>query len=289
MQSIHEWQAAGEEHRYNSQRVFFRDTQTDKPPLVLIHGFPTASWDWHLLWSDLESTYRLVAMDLLGFGFSDKPAHYDYSLVDQAAMIQSLLSRLKISEYTILAHDYGDSVAQELLARAHFSESGETLVAVTFLNGGLFPETHRPRPIQRLLMSPLGPLIARLTSRPTFDNTMTGIFGPDTPPSKDLLDAFWEMIERDQGRRVFPKLIRYMAERKVMRNRWVEAMQETRIPLQLICGETDPVSGAHLADRAQELIPRMRIERLPSIGHYPQVEDADAVLKLFHAFSNHRV
>lgn len=289
MLTINEWRDAGSHHEYGDHRIFYRDTRTDQPVLVLIHGFPTASWDWHMLWQNLETEYRLVAMDLLGFGFSDKPAGYAYSLVDQATMIQSLLTRLDIRKYAILAHDYGDSVAQELLARAHFRESGETIDAVTFLNGGLFPETHRPRLIQKLLMSPLGPLIARLTSRSTFDKTMTGIFGPETAPSKGLLDAFWEMIERDQGRRVFPKLIRYMAERRVMRNRWVEAMQKTSIPLQLICGETDPVSGAHLADRAQELIPKMRIDRLPTIGHYPQVEDAAAVLRLFQAFSGHGV
>lgn len=87
-------------------------------PLLLIHGFPTASWDWHYLWQPLAQRYRVIACDMLGFGDSAKPVNHDYSLLEQADLQQALLAHLNVDQPVhILAHDYGDSVAQELLAR----------------------------------------------------------------------------------------------------------------------------------------------------------------------------
>ena len=74
------------------------------------------------------------------------------------------------------------------------------------------------------------------------------------------------------------KLIRYMPERKIHRGRWVSAMQQTQIPLKLICGAADPISGAHMAARYQELVPHANVSLLDDIGHYPQVEAPGLVL-----------
>ena len=111
-----EWRNRGRSFVYRGHRVFYRRTGHGES-LVLIHGFPTASWDWHKLWHELGQRFDVVAPDMLGFGFSDKPRDYDYSLVDQATLHETLLAELGISSVHILAHDYGDSVAQELLAR----------------------------------------------------------------------------------------------------------------------------------------------------------------------------
>src|SRR6185369_13136691 len=88
------------------------------------------------------------------------------------------------------------------------------LLSVAFLNGGLFPETHRPVLTQRLLLSPLGPFVAKLVSRAGLAATMTRIFGPDSPPDEALIDDFWSLLTRSDGRAVMPKLIRYMVERR---------------------------------------------------------------------------
>jgi pimeloyl-ACP methyl ester carboxylesterase len=156
--NFEEWRRTGRHFSYRRHRIFFqRGGHGSAPPLLLIHGFPTASWDWHRVWDDLCARHSIViAPDMTGFGWSDKPKRYDYSIHDQAAMHEELLRDQGIGECHVLAHDYGDTVAQELLAR------GTKMLSVTFLNGGLFPETHRPRPIQRVLASPLGFVVARL-------------------------------------------------------------------------------------------------------------------------------
>lgn len=278
--ALAEWRAAGDDaFRHRGHRVFARaGGASGAPALLLIHGFPTASWDWASVWPALARTQRLFAPDLIGFGFSAKPPAYDYSIVDQADLCEGLLRAHGVGEYRVLAHDYGDSVAQELLARRIEGGDRPLLHGVTFLNGGLFPEAHRALATQKLLRSPLGPLVARLVSRRSFDATMRRIFGPATPPDHALLDGHWELVSRDGGRAIMPKLIRYLDERRARRERWVGALQRSPVPVAFACGLADPISGAHMLARWRELVPGGAAFELPGIGHYPQCEAPEAVL-----------
>ena len=283
--TIVDWRNAGACFEHRGHRIFWREEGVaDAPALLLIHGFPTASWDWDALWPSLAKRYRLLALDLIGFGFSDKPADYAYSILDQADICEELLRERGVTNYHVLAHDYGDTVAQELLARSVEPGDRPTLQGVCFLNGGLFPETHRPVLIQKLLLSPIGPLVARLTNRKAVARNMCRLFGPHTQPDAGLIDAFWELMTMHDGLKVFPKLIGYMPERRLRRERWVGALQATSIPLKLIDGTHDPVSGAHMVQRYRELVARPDITELPGIGHYPQVEAPREVLAAYLEF-----
>lgn len=114
--TLSEWKADGQYFDYKSQQIFTRDRGNGQN-LLLIHGFPTASWDWYKMWDKLESGFRLLTLDMLGFGFSGKPRNYSYSILDQADLIEQFLEIKQVKQVHILSHDYGDTVAQELLAR----------------------------------------------------------------------------------------------------------------------------------------------------------------------------
>jgi pimeloyl-ACP methyl ester carboxylesterase len=272
-----EWRATGRTFRFCGHEVFVR-VGGQGPALLLIHGFPTASWDWCKLWPGLARQFTLVAPDLLGFGFSAKPAGHDYRIAEQAELCLAALAQAGIRETFVLAHDYGDTVAQELLARAGDAQCPVRIRSVVLLNGGLFPETHRPLVAQRLLRSPLGPLVARLMSRDGIGRTMRRIFGSGTPPDDLEVDAFWSLLARNHGWRAMPRLIRYIDERRAQRERWVGALQRTVVPLLLVNGTADPISGGHMVARFRELVPAAPVVELPGIGHYPQLEAPAAVL-----------
>ncbi len=282
---IAEWAAAGREMRYRGHPIFV--CSSGKPgaqSLLLIHGFPTASWDWEALWAVLSERFRVYTLDLIGFGLSGKPTNYEYSLFDQADLCEAYLTEEGVHSYHVLAHDYGDSVAQELLARRREPGERPKLLSVAFLNGGLFPETHRPVPIQRLLLSPLGPLVSKMTSRARLALNLRRIFGPESQPDDGLIDAFWSLITTNNGQAVMHKLIRYMVERREHRQRWVSALQGSNVPLKLIDGTLDPISGAHMVARYRELVPSADVTVLDRIGHYPQIEAPSAVLDAYLAF-----
>ena len=205
-------------------------------------------------------------------------------MFEQADLLEELLQQRGITRYHVLAHDYGDTVAQELLARDNARAESHRILSTSLLNGGLFPETHRPRFIQKLLLSPLGPLAVRLVGPASLARNMRAIFGPGTPPSDHDLDAFWQLIRHNDGQRIFHLLIRYMTERRQHADRWREALRAARGPVQLINGSADPISGAHMVARYRELIRDENIVELPRIGHYPQIEDAGAVARHYLTF-----
>ena len=282
------WLAAGRTFAFNGHDIFFRDEARapgEASALLLIHGFPTSSWDWHKLWPALTAQFaRVIAPDMLGFGFSAKPRNHEYSILQQAALHEALLEHLGVRRVHILAHDYGDTVAQELLARHLDRKSaGLQIASCTLLNGGLFPETHHARLVQKLLLTPLGPLLSRLMSRASFEKSFSAVFGAGTKPAAHELEEFWQVIQRNGGNLIMHKLIGYIPERRRHRERWVGALQKTSVPLCLINGPDDPVSGAHMVARYRELVGKGEIVSLPGIGHYPQTEDPDGVLRAFLA------
>jgi len=289
---VDEWRRGGRSFRYRGHEVFYRD-DGDGPLLLCLHGFPSASWDWHKLWPALTSRFRVVAPDMLGFGLSAKPRNYDYSLRDQASLHAALLRSLGLDSGHVLAHDYGVSVAQELLARSADSEHSPLdsrrpdafrPQSVCFLNGGLFPELHRARMVQKLLHSPLGPLLGRLMNERSFSRSFAAVFGPQTQPSAAELHAVWKLNTCNDGPRVVHRIIRYLTERRQFRERWVGALQTSAVPLRFINGPEDPVSGRHMAERYRELVPQADVVLLEGIGHYPQIEAPQRVLEAFLPF-----
>ncbi|XP_025230312.1 mesoderm-specific transcript homolog protein-like, partial [Theropithecus gelada] len=136
--------------------------------VVLLHGFPASSYDWYKIWEGLTLRFhRVIALDFLGFGFSDKPRPHHYSMFEQASIVEALLRHLGLQNRRInlLSHDYGDTVAQELLYRYKQNRSGRlTIKSLCLSNGGIFPETHRPLLLQKLLKDGgvLSPILTRL-------------------------------------------------------------------------------------------------------------------------------
>ncbi|MEM9172661.1 MAG: alpha/beta hydrolase, partial [Pseudomonadota bacterium] len=233
------------------------------------------------------SQYRLIASDMLGFGFSDKPKSHTYSINEQADILESLIQQLGIRRLHVLAHDYGDTVAQEMLARQLEGTGVGEWLSVCFLNGGLFPETHRALFIQKLLLSPLGPLVNALSSKKRFRKALSRTFGPDTQPADDEISAFWHLINYNNGKHLFHNLITYMRERKVYRERWVGALRDCNVPLALINGSVDPVSGAHMIEHYRNTIGELDyLVQLDDIGHYPHVEDPQSVIAAYTSFLN---
>ena len=284
---VEDWKAQGKSWSHSGHSIFYRD-EGHGDAILCIHGFPTASWDWHAIWPGLTEGFRVVAPDMIGFGFSAKPFEYSYSIDDQATLHEQLLAGLDIATVHVLAHDYGDTVAQELLARANErrerGERGLEIRSICFLNGGLFPEVHRARLVQKLLDSPVGFLVGRLLTQRSFRRSFREIFGPGTQPTDAELGEYWALVEHNGGTRISHKLIGYMRERRRNRERWVGAMERTHIPLRLINGAADPISGLHMAERYRELIPNPDVVLLERIGHYPQVEAPAEVLEAYLAF-----
>ncbi|MFD2230317.1 alpha/beta fold hydrolase [Alkalimarinus sediminis] len=281
--SLDSWQQGGKWFTYRDHSIFCR-IEGRGEPLVLIHGFPTASWDWHALWPALTERYFVIAIDLIGFGFSDKPVDYDYNVLDQADLLSGFLRELGVQQCDVICHDFGVSVAQELLARQLEQTHDCEIKSVCFLNGGLFPETHQPVFIQRLLSSAFGGIVSRFITRSTYEKAMCRLFGAANQPDQELLQNFWDLIKYNNGLGLIHRLVRYIEERRCHRNRWVSALQKTPTPMRFINGLEDPVSGRDMADRYEYMVENGDVVRLEGVGHYPHIETPQRVLSTYLDF-----
>lgn len=277
------WKEQAKYFNYNGHSIAYW-TGGEGPPLLLIHGFPTASWDWHKTWDALCSRFKVYACDMIGFGYSAKPRAYHYSLTDQARLHEAFAIYLGLKETHLFVHDYGVSVAQEMLAAFHERGSdGLQLLSCSFLNGGLFPELHRARMIQKLINSPIGFLIGPLLSKKSLRKSFHEIYG-NKKASEEEIDQFYRLITYNNGKGIVHKLMRYINDRKDNAQRWKAALVKATIPLQFINGPLDPVSGRHLAEYCQQLLPMADHKILEGVGHYPHDEAPEEVIQAYFTF-----
>jgi len=273
---LEDWQGQGNTFRFQGHDIFYR-VEGSGPPLLCLHGFPTSSWDWQRLWPVLTQHFQCIAPDLLGFGFSDKPRGHRYSLFEQCDLVEGLCLELGIPKLRILAHDYSDTIVQELSARAIEGSARVQVQRAVMLNGGILYGSYRPRPMQKLLLSPLGKVIGPLMGEKQFRRSFSQIFGPDTAPSQDELADWWKTIAHNEGARVVHDVIQYQKERKQFQVRWRNALRDCPFPLHLVIGDADPISGILIA-REYEALCQRKVDLLPGIGHYPQTEAPEATL-----------
>jgi pimeloyl-ACP methyl ester carboxylesterase len=249
--------------------------------LTFLHGFPTSSWDWAKVAPALEGRFRLLCFDFLGFGESDKPRGHRYSIIEQADLTAVLWQHFGIEETGLVAHDYGATVAQELLSRERLSAR---VRGVVLLNAAVYARLAHPLLVQRLLASRVaGPLVARAVNERIFARSFASIFSERHPIDEAELHEHWRVIQRRGGARLSHRIARYLGERERHAARWETALERARVPLRFVWGMADPRSGARVADAIRRRVPSAQLVALSDVGHYPQLEVPDAVAREIEA------
>ena len=287
---INAWAARGRMIETRDGRVFVVDTggagaggegAGAATPVLVLHGFPTSSFDFRAALPHL-GLRRVVLFDFLGYGLSDKPVDFGYSLFEQADLAQAVARACGLTRVHLWAHDVGTSVATELLARRERGQLPLAIESVTLMNGSVHIELSRLTPSQRLLRTPLGPLFARLSGRALFKLQLRRVFAVQPPEAE--LDALWELICRQDGRARLPALIGYVSERARFARRWIGALERLDLPAHVAWGLRDPVAVPAIADRLAAEIPGARRTSWADLGHYPQLEDPRRVAEAVAGF-----
>jgi pimeloyl-ACP methyl ester carboxylesterase len=276
---IEAWKRRGRMVRVNGYRVFVVDAApgTDngaRPVLAILHGYPSSSFDFVRAMPQLAEQYRVVIHDHLGFGLSEKPPAYSYSLLDQAAVALELWKQLGLQRIHLLAHDYGTSVATEILALRQRERIPVDIRSVTLSNGSIHIELARLRFIQKLLRHRFwGPLVARFSSGWIYRTQMRRLWSDRSKCDMDELQALWLMGSADGGRAVLPGITQYLRERYTYWDRWIGALIKLDIPCHILWAQDDPVAVAAIGEQLYREIPGAVITRLECLGHYPMLED----------------
>jgi pimeloyl-ACP methyl ester carboxylesterase len=258
-------------------RVFGReifvleDGPAGATPLLVLHGFPTSSFDFRHALPHLAARYRVILHDHLGFGLSEKPSDYSYSLLEQAEVAIEVWRMLGVTRGHLLAHDYGTSVATELLARRARRLLPVDIASVTLSNGSVYLELAHLQPSQRLLRAPrLGPIFAALSNGVVFRLQLRRILGEPVPDEE--LDLMWAGIVHREGRSRLPAISSYLDERVRFRERWIGALRSLDVPMHVLWGRRDPIAVPAIAEALLRDVPGAHATWLDELGHYPMLE-----------------
>ncbi len=249
------------------------------PPIVLIHGYTASAYVWKTSAPKLaESGSRVIAVDLVGFGYSEKPRWFDYSIQAQARIIARFMERLGIGRAVIVGSSYGGAVALNLVL--DYSEKVARLVLVdTVINDA--PKRH---PILRLAALPgVGEVITpffvdskaflRLRMRDTL-----------APANHHLISD--ERIE--SIRRPLHAADAHHSVLATSRNWFADRIQQDAElitqPTLIIWGDQDSVIPIRHGYRLHRMILNSRMVVIRDCGHVPQEEKSELFCELVTEF-----
>jgi pimeloyl-ACP methyl ester carboxylesterase len=244
------WKSRGKFYTISDKKIFVIDEGSSLQTIVILHGYPTSSYDYSKILPELSKHYRVIIHDHLGFGFSDKPKSYTYSLIDQADFALQLWHKMGLKEVTILAHDYGTSVAKEILARKNHNLIPLKIKRILLCNSSMRLEYLHLRNMDKLLKDKkLGRYIARLTNygfRKIKDKFKNKNLNPEIHTNYDI-NKVWDQLDTSEGKNEIHLLSNFINERYTFWHRWTEALKESEIPIKIIWEKSDPVAIKEIA------------------------------------------
>ena len=277
MSTLTDWEARGRYFTVDGRRIWTLDVpaarETGKDPLLVLHGYPSCSYDWHLLLDELRAERRVVFVDFLGFGLSDKP-DIRYSIRMHADLVEGVARQIGLTEVALLTHDMGDSVGGELLHRALDGSLAFGVTQRVLTNGSIYIDMAQLSTGQQVLLG-LDDAPTELVNADGFKAGLAGTFSPASKVDDDELDAQWEFAAHNDGARLLPRTIRYIEDRRKEERRYTGAIETHSSPLGVVWGADDPIAVLPMTEKLREARPDAQITVLDDVGHYPMIESPE--------------
>lgn len=249
------------------------------PTLLLIHGYTASTYVWKTVAPMLaDGQFHVVAVDLLGFGYSDKPAQFDYTIASQARMIERLMNRLGIGKATIIGSSYGGAVASTLAL--DYAERVEKLVLVS----AVCNDEVLDNPVLKMAAIPL---LGELLTPFLLDSKMLS----KVRMKETLAPASHHLITDERVESVIRPLKAKDAHHSVLvsarnwdANRIQADAHLINQPTLLIWGENDKVVPVRNGQCLYDSILNSRLIVLKDCGHLPQEEKPEKFVEFVSDF-----
>jgi pimeloyl-ACP methyl ester carboxylesterase len=241
------------------------------PPLLLLHGFGGQSWVWEKQVSALSGRYRLHLLDLLGYGFSDRPK-LDYTPVLFVESVRQFMDRLGIRRASLIGNSMGGGVAWSFALA--FPDRVDKLVLIDSVTPDALSEVRNPsfRWFLAIRNLPLVPRLAvALTTRGMLRATLREMVFDDRLITDAVVERQYQIGRIEGTGRVMTSTARHADE--IARS--AGALAALRRPTLVIWGEHDEVFPLEVGRRLHALIEGSEFRVIPDSGHMPMWERPD--------------
>lgn len=241
--------------------------------IVLLHGYLSSSYDYYKILPELSKHHRVILLDFIGFGFSDKPENKYLTIIEQTDYVLELWRLLKLRDFTLITHDYGNLITKEILARQYSLNSDIEIKKIFFCNGDVPVDHTNYLDIHKFYRDDASKkMISMLTSFGIYKKIMKEVFYDDTNITDQELAEMWYQLEYNNGRDIINFIYHYVRERKIFWNRWTNALKATTIPIELIWGKEDKITEVCVSNLKEEKIASSNISWIENCGHFPMLE-----------------
>ena len=272
--SSDEWKKKGTYHEVLGKEFFVIDEGKQKKCLVILHSYFSSSYDYYKVIDELSQKYRVIIPDLINFGSSEVVSENYFSIVDQTDYLVSLLESFDLTEISVLGHDYGIAIAQELLARQNGDLLPFKIVDFTYCNGNLpINNSYFLDNKESLKKDIAGKMTGMLTVYGIFKKTVKNILFEDKNISDDELLEMWKQLESNNGRSIIKFIYDYLRERKIFWNRWTSSLINTTIPVKIVWGSKDKPTEDNYPDALAYKVEFSDVSWIEKSGHYPMLEN----------------
>ncbi len=270
------WKESGKYMTIDGHRIFYHDVGKG-PAILLLHGHPSSSYDWRGVVEILKPKARVISFDHLGWGLSDKPEVFSYSLIQLADIAEKVLAQLKVKEAHVVSHDISTSVHTELMARHLEGKLSFNMLSSMLTNGSILQWVSTEPDSQNLAQhnetlfeaikgfKAMGPELKPLINKITLGNL-----------SDETLSVMAELLMRDNGLDRLAAQSLYMRERYVHAERWVGAI-ENIAPLRIVWAKDDPVANISIGRELNERAPQAKYVEIAGVGHFPNAEAPEKI------------
>lgn len=250
-------------------------------PIVLLHGIPTHAFLWRDVARVTAREHRVIAPDLLGFGFADKPEGADLSPAGQARFIGGVLEELGVESYALAGHDYGALVAADLLATHR-----ERVTQLVILNTSFWSEDWAGagfNPLKLLTVPGVGEAALRFARPFMLAAAMRAFMENDSRINRDTLPVYWRPF-REGFNRTLLELFRRQRASEDDFCRWRDALAAFDRPALVVWGGRDPVFTSWRGRQIANLLPDARFECFEHANHFVPEDRPEALGRLLSAF-----
>jgi pimeloyl-ACP methyl ester carboxylesterase len=236
---------------------YYVEGPSDDPPVVLVHGLGGRSEDWHALtvYARAAGT-RIYMPDLLGYGQSERPSDFSYSIPDEAAAVIGFMDAMGLRQVDLGGWSMGGWIAQRIAI-------------------------DHPERVKRLMLFDS----AGIYNRPAWN---TNLFTPTSPQELDELDALLMPHPPEVPSFVARDFLRYSRDREWVMHRAMNSMltgkdvtdsqlPQLKMPVLIVWGAEDRITPLELGEKMHQLVPQSELDVIAGCGHLAPAQCADKV------------
>ncbi|MBE9504394.1 MAG: alpha/beta hydrolase [Proteobacteria bacterium] len=262
--------------------LYHEEYGSGEETLIFIHGFGVSLYTWRRLVRPLSEQFKVILIDLKGFGKSPKPEDKHYSVYLQASLLVQFIKRQDIKKMTIVGHSYGGGIS--LIASLYFmNRDRERLKRLILLDSVAYEQVLPP--FVHILRIPLvGRASVLIPARVQVLSMMKEAYLDEKQITKEAVSAYSKPLDEPGGRHAIIETARQMIPADL--DKLSRRYGEIDIPVLIVWGLEDSIIPLQFGERLNNDLPDSRLEIIKNCGHAPQEEKPKETIRIFIDFLN---